>query len=282
MEITAGTLHFCARCGHELTDAASIENGLGPECRGKANAILAKEIPQAMSPDQAFLVLTLAVEQFPVAAAARFRDVNEKILATKAFLQGEGSGQDLRSLVQGLAYLLSWKIKPGTRFALLEAIKGLGYVAYAGYLSKASSATAAQVEIRGGRLYLKAVRNIVGIRELRLIIGRTWHPESCEWSVPLAKAEALFVVVRQSWPLTDLTFIEANIRNMPKPEVRVVALGSDWVGIEAPYHPQVRTLMKELPVKDRSWDGQRWRIRSEHRGVVLSRLGQFFSIVQAA
>lgn len=270
-------LRQCSRCSHDLTDAVSIEHGLGPECRGKANEILAKEIPAQMNPDRAFLVLSLAEEQFPEAARESFRKSYAKLLETKAFAIGEGAGQDVRSLVRELAWLLSWEVTQGTRYALLEAIKGLGYVAYAGYLEKKASASAATVTLRGERLYLKAVRNGAGTLGMRLIWGRQFHSESEEWSVPLEKAEELFAVVRRCWPLTDLSQAEADVKAAQRPKAFVATEG-DWLIVETPYHREAINGIKALPTKERWWDGKAWHIRKEHQAALTSLLSRFFRL----
>lgn len=269
-------LRRCGRCGKDLTDAASIECGMGPECRGKANEILAKEIPQNMSPDQAFLALSLDASQFPEAAREAFEKTNKKLLATKAFLVGEGVGQDVRALVRELAYLLSWQISKGTRYALLETIKGLGYPAYAGYLDKKASASAATFEVKGERLYMKAVHNAVGVRKVNALWG-VRSEASGEWSTPLAEAEDLLKVVRLYWPLSDFALVVAMVQEARKPKAIIKEL-NQWILVEAPYQREAVEQIKTLPTRDRWWDGLYWRVRKNHEAPLKALLSRFYRV----
>jgi len=44
MRLNATIVRFCSRCQKELTDPASLEAGVGPQCRNRDNHLYAKAI----------------------------------------------------------------------------------------------------------------------------------------------------------------------------------------------------------------------------------------------
>jgi hypothetical protein len=310
----AAALRPCARCGRDLTDAASVESGIGPHCRNKANEILAKELPAAFDGDRLFHALALTQESFPEKVRGLVGLVQKELYNSRAFNANQ-AGDDLRKLARRLAYLLSWTHDTGVRTALLDAMRGLGFEGYASYLAGEASPAAGELQVVNGRLFLKSTRNGYATTALRAIPGR-WFGEN-GWSVPLAQAEALVAVVRRFWPLTPLqsalAAVEAARSRMPsvpavaasvaapvaapkpvqapapkpvvaqapsRPMARVHAEG-EWLTVETPRRVEaVRTALVALPAKDRWWDSKvfAWKVRAQHRALVEAALAPFFSL----
>ena len=192
----------CTRCDHELTDPASVEAGIGPICRGYANQILAKEVPSFWSDTDLFNFTMLTAESFPSADAERFTAVFTKICKSRGMNQGEGqavTGDDMREVARELVYLASVAQTNAIYESLIGAIRGIGYVKYAAFVSGDSASGDATVTIEGDNVFLSAVRNSVGQNALSKIGARKEYRGS-RFFVSKDKALDFIPIVSIYWP----------------------------------------------------------------------------------
>jgi Family of unknown function (DUF6011) len=192
----------CTRCGLELTDPASVEAGIGPICRGYANQILAKEVPSRWSDTDLFNFTFLSTESFPEEAQARFAKVFTKICQSKGMNQGEGQavkGEDLRAVARELVYLASVAPTNAMYEALIGAIRGIGYVQYAAFVSGDSASGNATLSLENGKVFLAGVRNSMGQNALYQI-GACREYSAKRWYTSLNNAAEFVRVASIYWP----------------------------------------------------------------------------------
>ena len=180
----------CSACGRMLTDASSIEFGIGPVCRRKHGY---EDAP--------------AIED-PTPATAILETLTEGVVRDAAIeaVQGKDSRKAAKVLNLALAVWRHAKRLNATedfdvnaRIAC-EALKVLGY----GTLAEKVLETFAEPEKTpevfisevGGRLSLKTPYNPEFVEAVRDIKGRKWDRESRVWTVPSSQKRAAWKALR--------------------------------------------------------------------------------------
>jgi hypothetical protein len=190
----------CVRCNQALTDPASVEAGIGPICRGFANQILAKETPSAWSDKDLFNFTFLSAESFPVDAQARFAKVFAFVCASHGMNQAEAAkGEDMRATVKELVYLASVAPTNAIYETLIGAIRGIGYIQYAAFVSGDSASGDATLSLENGKVFLAGVRNSVGQNALYKINARREY-SPLRWYTSQSNAAEFVRVVSIYWP----------------------------------------------------------------------------------
>jgi hypothetical protein len=190
----------CVRCGHDLKDPASVEAGIGPICRGFANQILAKETPSAWSDKDLFNFTFLSAESFPVDAQARFAKVFTFVCSSRGMNQAEAAkGEDMRATVKELVYLASVAPTNAIYETLIGAIRGIGYIQYAAFVSGDSASGDATLSLENGKVFLAGVRNSVGQNALYKINARREY-SAMRWYTTQSNAAEFVRVVSIYWP----------------------------------------------------------------------------------
>jgi len=221
----------CARCGKDLTDAASRECGVGPICRNLDNAILATYIPADVSAARAALAqvpATLVAKTKHIAALHdRVRDALHDVDAP--------SCTDWRTTIKRIEWLVSrtgGRCGQGARaFAAVGA--ALGYVGLASVWLDQAAKGAAIIWVQLGRttagwngrkgineqgafLFVSGPRNKAANAATKAIEGRRFHTgaahvahrrdpkkaksEPAAWSVPAAQFDAFLSMVQAHYP----------------------------------------------------------------------------------
>lgn len=265
--LDARVKNHCAKCGAELTDQASVEFGVGPECRKKANAILAREF--TTNPD----AVTLEALLMGCHADTKPEPLRSGWLTLqKHLLEPTPGKRDYRDVVGLATQLCSLEDTAGARVQLFQIIAALGYRAYAGYLEGTVSANencrvfwhtfpSTHRWTPGKRLCFQGIRNPRGNDAIKTIPGRAGHAREVGaidfcWSVPPAKAADLVEAVRMYWPLTNLSeFAEF----LPKPAVVVTAAPNDTQETPTMTDKQL-ALMNDLAIEPRRADGYDTRV----------------------
>ena len=218
----------CVRCDHDLKDPASVEAGIGPVCRGYANQILAKETPSAWSDKDLPNFAFLSAESFPTDAQARFTKVFTFICLSRGMNQAEtAKGEDMRATVKELVYLASIAPTNAIYETLIGAIRGIGYVKYAAFVSGDSASGDATVTLEGDNVFLSAVRNSVGQNALYKIGARKEYRGS-RFFVQSSKALDFIPIVSIYWPFAKgidevLTALESAPKTAQAQPVAIVA-----------------------------------------------------------
>ena len=272
---TLGVSFHCYRCGKVLTDPASTQAGIGPECRQLANSALAVCIPANLPAALAALEgVTLLGHIDPALVAVR-----EELADTDR--------TDWRAVANVLVRLIAYGAF-SAKDALCNAVEALGYGVLANVARKHASPAKATVTVEGARLVLKAVKNLPAVSALKLVPGRQYHPLGKTWSVPVTELKALCAVVASFYPLSGLNVLAlavecakaikvleeakaakaAEIALSPAPVAPPVAKAAPAVTVTAtpsgfeivsPYNGKfVADLKVSLPYPDRKWTGSSW------------------------
>lgn len=254
-------LHFnCYRCGAVLTDPASTEAGIGPECRKLANAALAITIPG--NPETA--IATLAKITFASGITAEtLAAVVEEITA------GIESGRaDWRGVVNVLVRLIAYGI-PAAKPLLCDAVEALGYVTLAAVAREEASPSAAELTVATGRLVLKTKKNMAAVAAMKAISGRKFEPVAKVWTFPVTELRAVCAVVTKFFPTTKLNVLalateaaaavkvatELKASAPAAPTVEIVKTANGY-NVFSPYNAAfVAELKVTLPYKARAWNG---------------------------
>lgn len=189
----------CVRCRKELTDAASMEVGIGPICRRLDNALLAARIPSDVYTARTFVEM-VQPEKLDPATVDTYRD-----LANALYAPQSESRADWRVEVKRLEWLLSFEAsRTHALKALTEVVRALGYVGLAALWEGKASTGVAKMRCDGTRLYITGPRNPSFRMEVKKIVGWRFHyakgDSRPEWSVPVQSAAALNRLVLGHYP----------------------------------------------------------------------------------
>lgn len=268
----------CCYCGKELTDAVSIDAGIGPVCRKMENHVLAALIPAE-----------LGLARF---AAARVTGLPEETLPTfakvTAALEVE-TNKDWRETCKRVEWILSFAVSYTAKEALISVVEALGYVSLASLLNGEAAVGKATITCEGGRLYVKGPRNKSGRLALKTIKGWKFHPETKLWSVPATAHEAFKVAIWKHWPHNEglaealeaaatAPVVETPVAK-PLPKVNVVLSGS-VLKIASPYNGAFVAELKALITawKDRRWvpTEKVWEVAASHSALVKTLVAKHY------
>lgn len=298
-----GAVKRCARCGASLTDAASVVSGFGPECRQKANALLAREIPMDASHSGYFGALTLMAEQFPPVV----RPVYEAVMAvifppvaqpTRALPTGDifsqlagvgetkSAGNDYRQAVRWLAFLAACTYMDETRNTIYLVIEALGYVAYAAYLQQHGSPTAGQATFNQetGYLELTGVRNKAGFQAFQAIPNYTnttrqgGGEKNFRHMLPASEAAAFERVVKTYWPFStgvEKAVAESTCTNAPSLLPIYAERGEKVVVVKPPFNATFNIELRRVS-KTKFWTSRGWSVAVREWEQVKALLGRCF------
>jgi hypothetical protein len=269
----------CCRCGKDLTDAASLEVGIGPICRKLDNALLARLIP-ADAPGALALASSVTVADLPEVTQATFANVLTDLADT--------SNDDWRKTAKRIEWMLSWPVGADNRALLIDVVRCLGYVGLAALISGEAATGAATVTLEGGRLHLRGPRNRAGKDALKAISGRRFHAAEngakASWSVPTARAQEFRLAVVTHWPnFSGLDEAISEAANVPAPVVTpivVVATVADtgWLQVKTPYNAGFVSEIKNLPYRSRRWNGDArvWEVEPQYLAQVSALVARYY------
>lgn len=186
----------CARCGRELTDAASKECGVGPVCRKKDNAILARQIPS--NPSEARRILDNR-RRFVRVNDVRANNTLDLVIDAIRF---EQERLDWRQTVKRIEWLLATGLVTGMMTEIMyEIVEALGYVALVS-LWKGELAIGAkkptELCFEEGLFTLTSVRPPrCVIDKIKSIRGRRYDGTTKAWTFPAQAAAELAEIVNR-------------------------------------------------------------------------------------
>lgn len=192
----------CTRCGLPLTDAASMEAGIGPICRKLDNALLARlipsNLPSARASFEAVDLTTAAPE-----TVKTLNEVYEAIFSEEALTRA-----DWRLEVKRIEWALSYPANNSLRRDLTDAVRALGYVGLASLWNGDAATGKATVQFLNNRIVVSGPRNKAVRMAFRSIYGRVFHDpkkliEAAAWSFPATQYEAVFMAVLKHYPNFD-------------------------------------------------------------------------------
>jgi len=193
-----GSRH-CFRCSLPLTDAASLNEGIGPICRKLDNAILARLIPSDM-------VKVLAAYQ-SVDPLTLTPETLNTFMSLEEALRAEDAPQrdDWRKEVKRI----EWMLSHGQTYQNIQALKAvvlaLGYVGLVSLWNGDAATGLGTCFAIEGRLTLTGPQNKAARIAFKKIQGWKFHPASAEfpkavWSVPAAAFREFRLAIISHYP----------------------------------------------------------------------------------
>jgi hypothetical protein len=280
----------CVRCGRELTDAASMEAGIGPICRNLDNAILARLIPSNVGLARELLgeldLTAVAPETLPT------------MVEVTSDINGETPTDDWRKTVKRMEWALSYGGNHGLRPLLTKVVAALGYVGLAALWNGEAATGKATVAFLNGRLVVSGPRNKAANTAFKSITGRRFHPaktliERACWSFPASASDALFLAVVTHYPnhegLTEAVAASkvapvavaapvAAAPSKPAPKCSVVSAGV-LLKVKTPYNPAfIGDLKATIKWADRRWNGGEkvWEVTANHEAEVKAMIAKHY------
>lgn len=148
-----GAGRSCCRCSKELTDAASMEAGIGPVCRKQDNTLLANSIP-ANPPEALMHFLGIDI-------GSLVPETVNTVLTVKHDLAANLAGTDWRKVIKRIEWILSFEDnRKVTLGAFSNVARSLGYLGLAALWNGEASTGQATVWFANGRLYVAGPRNM--------------------------------------------------------------------------------------------------------------------------
>ena len=274
-----GSRH-CFRCDLPLTDAASLNEGIGPICRKLDNAVLARLIPSNLpeavnafklvdvlnlAPDtvRGFLVLESALTASDAPTREDWREVAKRIEWMLSFAQTYQNTERLKTLVLSLGYVGLVALWNG------EAATGKASVLFNAVHPGPDQLTQIP-HIGGWRLFVSGPKKKAARFALKKIPGSTFHQATpfvkAGWSVPACQHEAFRLAVIKHYPNfegLDLAIKAAKESLVLPPGVSVTQIQplvlitevEGQLKVKTPYNPDFVTDLKNtIPVYGRKWD----------------------------
>lgn len=278
----------CVRCGKALTDAASMEAGIGPICRHLDNAVLARLIPSNVGLARevmASLDLTsLAPETLPT------------LTEVAADLEGETPPDDWRKTVKRIEWALSFSGNEAARATLTKVVAALGYVGLAALWNGEAATGKATVAFLDGRLVVTGPRNKAANTAFKAIPGRRFHPagalvQKAAWSFPASAADAVLTAVVTHYPNHEglASAVEAAKAAKSAPAAAVEAVKSQpkcsvvsagvLLKVKTPYNPAfVGDLKATIKWSDRRWNAAEkvWEVTANHEAEVKAMIAKHY------
>lgn len=290
------TTRHCQRCGLELTDAASMNEGIGPICRKMDNEVLAQIIPANLHQARAAANAAIAAGVFH---AEECRNTMEQVIVDLA----DDECRDWRKTVKRVEWMLSFAHNYEVKNTLISIAYALGYTALAlVWTHQKGVAGAATVRVADGMLFVKGPRNAGALQLLRAMPGRRFEGATKEWSAPFGSFAEFSKAVRTGYPKHTIEgfdswdALEAHCRAhaparrsptaVSRPMVRIKVLGALLL-VEAPKNYDLIDSLKSLPYRDRRWSPAAcaWEVSARHQAAVMSACERIFGsqpVVEAA
>jgi len=228
--MTVSSRH-CSRCRLPLSDFASMERGMGPICANKDTHLYAKTIPANFSFANMYS-LSIREEDIHPDVRTLWNETLAKLIrrTTHAANQEQNhtfnwTGEDLREIIKGIDYLLSWKHpNPTTETNLIKIVEHLGYVGLAGVLAGEASTGEAALWFENGEVKLQGSRNKAAYRAFAGVPGiKLPRATGQPYSAPKRSLDAFLDLVTRYYPMYqgdfDLVRQEAAAWVPPAPVV---------------------------------------------------------------
>lgn len=190
----------CFRCGLPLTDAASLNEGVGPICRKLDNAVLARLIPSDMGK---------VLEAYQLVDTTELTaETLETFMGLEAAFRADDAAtrSDWRKEVKRIEWMLSHKQSRNNIKALKAVVLALGYVGIVALWDGEAATGLATVFCIEGRLTICGPKNLGAIAALKCIPNWQFHKLAHgenfrpSWSFPASAAREFRMVVLTHYP----------------------------------------------------------------------------------
>jgi hypothetical protein len=195
----------CHRCDKELTDAASLECGIGPICGKLDNKLLAQTIPMnlAMALSHYSLVNVLTLDPETILT---FTNLEASLIDPNAFAK-----TDWRKEVKQIEWMLSFGQTFNNKGQLHDLVLALGYVGIVSLWNGEAATGEATVWFNADRLFVCGPQNKAARTSIKKITGWKHYPNNImtdagvpmdkpSWSVPMEMHERFYRMVVSHYP----------------------------------------------------------------------------------
>lgn len=267
----------CFRCSLPLTDAASLNEGIGPICRKLDNALLARLIP-ANIVDTIFAYQQVALLELDPATIPTFVAIEHELRA-----EGAEVREDWRKVAKQVEWMLSFPQKHKNIQALKNVVLGLGYHGLVSLWNGEAATSLAHISFENNRLVVRGARNKGAAWAFKKIPGAKFtapiEGKKGGWSVPAKESDAFVLSVIKHYPnFTGMTeavkAAKAWLQTAPAEEVaaedapQVVVFGAGpKVKLKTPYSSDFVVKLKTLvPYESRKWNANEkvWEVDSQY------------------
>lgn len=169
----------CACCARPLVDAASVEAGVGPDCRKKHGFNDAQGEPD-------FAAANLALQNY--SAFEALPDAPP----------GEDKTVEARRLVNALVHRIALEQRSEDVYAATNAIRALGFSKLADVIARRLAHVV--IERQGGELVVRTLYSPEVVTAFRKVPGRRYDSEVKRNRFPESSARALFAALRECFP----------------------------------------------------------------------------------
>lgn len=196
-----GAGRSCCRCRKDLTDAASMEAGIGPICRKQDNALLANSIP-ANPPEALHAILGIDGATLDPITLPTFQSAVNALALNIA-------GTDWRKVIKQVEWILSFEANRKVALAkFTDVAKALGYLGLAALWNGEASTGLATVFINADRICVAGPRNSAARFALKqmgaLFAYQLPKPDGTStpaWHAPVEKVDAFATAVSTHYPM---------------------------------------------------------------------------------
>lgn len=282
------TNRSCSICQRELTDAASVETGVGPVCRSRSNEALAKSFPANF--DEAFALVCTARDKGLLVTVPEAQATLTAIADAVIMDADARSRSDWRTVIKQAEWVLSHNgIGGRVRCLLQDLADALGYNATAALWRGDVVVGAASLRFDAGCLILQSPRPSAEIRDKMREAGWRFTPGPKTWAVKAANTRAIACAERLvSTHFAGCEGVEAAVAaargalggGAARPEVEVKPVG-ERLAVRTPYNTDFVASLKALvPYAARSWDGAAkvWMVSRDHEPTVRDLIARFFGL----
>lgn len=284
----------CSICKRDLTDAASVETGVGPICRQRSNDALARSFPASFA--EAFSLVCIAREKGLLVTIPPAQATLDAI--GDAFLMDPDAHdrQDWRTVIKQCEWILSHKHIGGRlRCFLHDLAEALGYHATVALWRGEMVIGKATLTFSNGLLTLRSPRPCADVRERMREEGWRFNPTSKGWSlrfVSTGEIDRAELLVRSYFFDCDTTEALADARdalrspsvssgNPPAtpPSLPLWERRGNALALHTPYNAAfVQALKTTIPPRARQWvaAAKEWVVNAEHEAAVVALIGEHF------
>lgn len=285
----------CSICGRELTDAASVETGVGPICAKRSNDALARSFPACFA--EAFSLVCIAREKGLLVTIPPAQATLDAI--GDAFLMDPdaSSRSDWRLVIKQAEWILSHKHIGGRlRCFLHDLAESLGYHATVALWRGEMVIGKATLTFANGLLTLRSPRPCADVRERMREQGWRFNPTSKGWSLrfvstsELDRAELLVrsfffdcdtdeALVGAHKALRSPLFSPAPSAPAAPPPAPLWERRGQTLALHTPYNAAfVQALKTAIPPRARQWvaAAKEWVVAAEHEAAVVALIGEHF------
>jgi hypothetical protein len=222
---TDNTPRRCSRCRQSLTDPASRESGVGPNCRKKDTHLYAKSIKANFG---LATIRALSIHDHMLApecldawhnAVQKLLKASEKVAnVTDDIVIMERTGADLRDVMRVCDMLCSYEHPDrDVRSTVVDIVQACGYVGLASVLSGEASTSPSRIWFENGRVYMTGLGNKSGFITMKKIPGiltPKYRGDRSPYSAPASQVESFVNNIQRYWPMYegDLTDIVHQVK----------------------------------------------------------------------